>query len=164
LKSFLFLAECSWALRVIKETTKWNETLGSSYSYICQWHPTKKQILFAFYCFLTNPIELGCDKNAVNSGQLVLWQRKQAARTKIWQGGSFVCKLGLWIVDSTRLSGPPGNNNTYWNLGLICSYYNPYNSTFIKLWMPVMNWTIMEFNLDNNIDNSSIVAGRNAME
>ena len=34
-KSFVFSAEFSVALRVIKETTKWNETLGSSYLYIC---------------------------------------------------------------------------------------------------------------------------------
>ena len=54
-KSFVFSVEFSVALRVIKETTKWNETLGSSYLYICQWHPTKKQIIFALYCFLTNP-------------------------------------------------------------------------------------------------------------
>jgi hypothetical protein len=54
-KSFAFLAEFSVTLRVIKEITKWNETLGSSYLYICQWYPTKKQIIFAFYCFLTNP-------------------------------------------------------------------------------------------------------------
>jgi hypothetical protein len=53
-KSFVFSAEFSVASRVIKKTTKWNKTLGSSYLYICQWHPTKKQIIIALYCFLTN--------------------------------------------------------------------------------------------------------------
>ena len=33
-KSFVFSVEFSVALRVIKKTTKWNETLGSSYLYI----------------------------------------------------------------------------------------------------------------------------------